>query len=740
MRKAVAYSLAAVLALSLLILPGLNGRSTVFAQAEAPRLKVVRPDNISAGAPTFTVRLEGRGFAEGAKVLFDGVALASSRISKKGKFLLAEVDASAVATPGSHTVRAVNPDGLMTEAQTLTVLARDPDLNIRLPQNSVQEDSGVIFLPFVEGQGLDDVEKVFVWGKSAEFQIGDDETIQIRIPAGMVDDPARVPVMVRDKKDNLSNTEIFFVVPRAANISNFEPDTLEVGDEATLLKVFGNFKPDAVIVVNGVPLPTEMVKQRLEATIPASFLTAPAQLTLRLLQDGIQSEDQIITVTPSEEPFIFTIAPILIRQGENRITLDIVGANFDAKSEAFIDGQEAKVRSATKRRLTVLVPKDLLNAVGTHTVQIKDKDGNLTQTTTFRVVPDVTVSTLAGDKRDGFNGATCVSPEEALFRRPRRLALGPDGLLYVTDQQNHAIRSINTTTGETCTVVGTGADGYKDSSDSPDPAVLSFPNGIAVDASGTIFITENGNNVVRRIQRNGGNVTVSTFAGGFDMITNKDTQKRLNSTRRGITGFRSSSLLDSNFRLPDDIVIAADGTIYVADAGNHVIRRVRQNSVETIAGNGVPGFADGVAENARFDTPTALALSADGRFLFVADTRNRRVRKIDLLNNRVDTFAGSGASGNADGPSAQATFNFPIGLALDSDGTLYVSEIFGNDIRRIDSVGNVSTLTGDGSKFKDGPGLEAKFNSPHGLAIDTQRGILYVADQENSRIRKITLR
>ncbi|HKP87356.1 MAG TPA: SMP-30/gluconolactonase/LRE family protein [Blastocatellia bacterium] len=740
MRKAVAYSLAAIITLSLLILPGIKGRSTVLAQSEAPRLKTVRPDKITAGAPTFTVRLEGRNFATGAKVLFDGVPLASSRVAKKGKFLLAEVDASAVASPGSHTVRAVNPDGMTTDALTLSVVAPDPELSIRLPQNSVQEDSGFVFLPFVEGQGLDKIAKVFVWGKSTEFQIVNDESIQIQIPAGMVDEPARIPVMVRDKKDNLSNTEIFFVVPRPANISNFDPETIEVGSPDTLIKVFGDFKDNAVIVVNGIPLPTTMVKQRLEATIPASFFTQPAQLTLRLDQDGIQSEDQIITVTPTDAPFIFTIAPVLIRQGENRATIDIVGANFNGKSEAFIDGEEVKIRDNTKRRLTVVVPKDLLSAVGTHTVQVKDADGNVTQTVTFRVVPDVTVSTLAGGKLVGFNSETCVSGEDALFRRPRRLALGPDGLLYVTDQQNHAIRSVNTATGETCTVAGTGVEGYKDSGDSTDPPTFSFPNGVDVDSNGVIYVTENGNNVVRRIVRTGSGVTVSTFAGSFDMITNEDTQKRLNSTRRGINGFRSSTLLDSNFRLPDDILVAPDGAIYVADAGNHVIRRIRQNVVETIAGNGVPGFADGVAENARFDTPTALEISADGRFLFVADTRNNRIRKIDLLNNRVDTFAGSGRSGNVDGPRGEASFSVPIGLALDQDGLLYVSEVGGNDIRRVDAQGNVSTLTGNGSKFKDGPGLDAKFDSPHGLAIDVQRGILYVADQENSRIRKITLR
>lgn len=740
MRKVVTYSLALSFILSLVFLPDLQKRATVHAQQAAPRLDRVQPDKISTGAPTFTMRLEGRNFADGSKILLDGVPLDSSRATKNGKLLLAEVDASVVASVGTHNVQAMNPDGTTTETLTLSVRQTDPDLIIRLPQNSAQEDSGVIFLPFVTGEGLSNIDKVFVWGKSALFAVADDRNIQIQIPAGLVNEPARIPITIRDKDDKFSNTEIFFIVPRPANISSFEPDTLEVGAGDTLLKVFGNFKPDTVIVINGTPLPTELVKKRLEATIPASLLTAPAQLTLRLDQDGIQSEDQIITVTPTDAPFVFTIAPVSIRQGEDRETIDIVGANFNGKSTVLIDGLEAKVTGNTKRRLTVRVPKELLGAVGTHTIQVKDEDGNLTATFSFNVVPDVIVSTLAGDKRDGFNTETCVAGVDALFRRPRRISLAPDGLLYVTDQQNHAIRTVNPQTGEVCTVAGTGQEGYKDTADGAGVPVFSFPNGVAVDASGTIYVTENGNNVVRRIVRTGGSVTVDTFAGVFDRITDKNRQEKLNSTRRGLTGFRSSSLLDSNFRLPDEILVAPDGMIYLADAGNHVIRRIRQNVVETIAGNGVPGFADGVAENARFNTPTSLTLSADGRFLFVADTNNHRVRKIDLLNNRVDTVAGSGAPGNEDGPRGEASFNQPIGLALDSDGTLYVSEVFGSDIRRIDPLGNVTTVAGKVSKFKDGPGLEAFFANPRGLAIDKQRGILYVADQENSRIRKVVLR
>lgn len=735
MRKAVVFSLAAIFALSLIGVP----RAVVRAQDATPTLKRVRPDQISAGAPTFTVRLEGKRFVSGAKVLFDGVALASSRVSRNGKLLLAEVDAAVVAAPGEHVVAAQNPDGMTTPARSLSVLASNADVVIRLPQNAVEEDSGATFVPFIEGSGLSNIEKVFVWGKSTDFVVTSDRKIQIAIPEGFVDDPARIPVDVRDTNGHRSNTEIFFVVPRPASISGLDPDSLTVGTEDVVLKVFGDFKDEAVIVVNGMPLATTLVKRHLEATIPASLLAQPTQLVVRLEQDGIQSENAILPVTPTDAPFIFSIGPARVRLGENRESIDIIGANFDNKTTATVDGQDAKVKIVGKRRLTVIVRSDTLSVLGPHTVQVMDKDGNPTNIVTFTVVPDVTVSTLAGDGRLGFNTETCVSGTDALFRRPRRLALAPDGLLYVTDQQNHAIRTVNPDSGEVCTVAG-GVEGYKDSADSSDPPAFSFPNGITVASDGTIYVTENGNNVVRRIRRNGSSLMVDTFAGLFDMITNPDRQKQFNSTREGIDGFRNGGLLDATFSLPDDILIAPDGTIYLADAGNNAIRRIRQNVVDTVAGNGVPGFADGVAGNARFNTPTGLALSPDARFLYVADTNNHRVRRIDLLTQQVDTIAGNGASDYVDGPSGEASFNQPIGLAVDGDGSVYVSEVFNNDIRLIDLQGNVTTLAGSKSKFEDGPGLTAKFDNPRGLAIDRQRGILYVADQENSRIRKLVLR
>jgi sugar lactone lactonase YvrE len=743
MRKLAACSLAIILPLSLIFLPGLSNWSIVSAQSGAPEIKRLGPNVITAGTRTFTIRLQGRGFAKDANVLFDGVALASPRVFSKGKLLLAEVNASLIASPGNHTVRAANPDGMTSAAETLTVQAKDPNLTIQLDGNAAQEGTGLILLPTILTDAFAKGSDILVWGKGSsvtDSKFG----VDIEISDTFTENPAEIPITLRDKDGHISNTEIFFVVPRPVKISGVDPDTLEVGTDDVPLAVTGNFKPGAVIVLNDVALPTTVGKNdRLEATIPGSLRSQPAQLVVRVEQDGIQSQDQIIPVTPTTGPFIFTIAPIQIRVGEHKPSIDVIGANFQGNTRALVDGQETTIRSSTKRRLTVAIPADL--AVGSHAIQVMDKDGNATSSFSFAVVTDVTVTTVAGTGRGGFD-LGCVSNDAARFLRPRRITFGPDGLLYVTDQQNNAIRTVDLMALQTCTLAGTGDEGYNDSGNALGvPPTFSFPNGVAVDATGTVYVTENGNSVVRRIRRSGAGVTVDTFAGTFREITDKTIQKRINGTRAGIASYRDAGLLDSAFRTPDDILIAPDGSIYIADAGNHAIRRITRQGglsvVETIAGNGVPGFADGAAEHARFDTPTALAPSLDGNSLYVADTNNDRVRRIDLVSRRVSTIAGGGDPAAPDGPRGEAAFFRPIGLAVDATGVIYVSEFGASDIRRIDPAGNVTTLAGGGGgKLRNGSGILAKFNQPRGLAIDRQRGILYVADYENFVIRAVALR
>ncbi|HYP29765.1 MAG TPA: SMP-30/gluconolactonase/LRE family protein [Blastocatellia bacterium] len=755
MRKVIAYTLTVALALSWVLLPGQAGYYAVQAQQATPVANRISPATVTAGGATFTVRIEGANFAQGARVLLDGVPLESSRANRKGKLLLAEIDSSVIANTGTHTIQAVNPGGAPTAPLTLTVVQPDSELQLRLQGNAVEEDIGQTLLVEARGDDFGPNTTVLIWGRTqAVTNVLNESRLTFEIPKKFTTEPGRIPIIVRRGEGRLSNLDVFFVVPAPARLSDISPASVEVDDEEFELRLTGeNFKPDAKILIkkaNGEITVLETTRQRegrLDATVPASFRSSPGQLIIRVEQDGVQSADEILTVSPDTEPFIFTVAPNKVRVGEDKETIDIVGANLGSKDVVLIDGEVATVKNESQGRITLVLRDEILASVGTHNIQVRDKDGNLSNIASFQVVPDVSVTTVAGADREGFNpDAECVSLEDARFRRPRRMAIGPDGRLYLTDQQNHVIRAIDFDTNQVCTIAGTGLPGYSDSGNAAGfEPTFSFPNGIAVDNDGVIYVTENGNNVIRRVVVNGDEVTVDTFAGTANAITDRGKQRRLNSTLVGLNGFRDGEARDSAFRLPDDIIIAPDGSFYVADPINHSIRHIIRNGndviVETIAGTGVPGFADGVTESARFNTPTALALSLDGNFLFVADTGNHRIRVVNLQTRRVETFAGSGRTTGDDGPAGQASFIRPIGLAMDSDGVLYVSEVGGSRIRRVDPDGNVTTLAGGSRiKFRDGTGARATFNELRGLAIDRQRGILYVADYENFRIRRIALR
>jgi sugar lactone lactonase YvrE len=237
--------------------------------------------------------------------------------------------------------------------------------------------------------------------------------------------------------------------------------------------------------------------------------------------------------------------------------------------------------------------------------------------------------------------------------------------------------------------------------------------GIDVDASGNLYVTDNYNYRIRKITPAG---VVSTFAG------------------IGTNGSADGSSATAQFSLPNDLAIAADGTIYVADWNNHRIRKIAPatGQVTTVAGS-TSGFADGVGTAAKFYHPYGIAVDAAGT-IFVADGFNNRIRKINPETRAVTTFAGSSSAGNTDGTGTAAQFSNPLALTFDATGNLFVSS--GYRIRKITPAGVVTTVAGSTSGYADGIGSAAKFNSPYGLAFDKE-GKLFVADNSNNRIRKV---
>jgi sugar lactone lactonase YvrE len=190
------------------------------------------------------------------------------------------------------------------------------------------------------------------------------------------------------------------------------------------------------------------------------------------------------------------------------------------------------------------------------------------------------------------------------------------------------------------------------------------------------------------------------------------------------------------FQFPTGVAVDAAGTVYVADQENNAIRKISPDGlVTTLAGGVSEGAADGVGLEASFSKPAGLAVDAQGT-VYVADQNNHKIRKI-TADGVVTTLAGRGI-GAANGVGASASFNYPAAVAIDAQGAVFVADRFNHQIRRITAGGVVSTLAGSGRRGDlDGPGRVARFSYPTGIAVDAS-GIVYVADQENHRIRRIT--
>lgn len=325
-------------------------------------------------------------------------------------------------------------------------------------------------------------------------------------------------------------------------------------------------------------------------------------------------------------------------------------------------------------------------------------------------------SRLAGPPQGA--GAVDGPSADARFLGPTGVAVDATGNFYVSDGGNNTVRRI-TPGGEVTTFAGSAAEsGSQDGHRTV--ARFKFPGGIAVDAAGNIYLADRGNFTIRKISTDG---QVTTLAG-----------------MAGQSGSDDGEGAAARFQDPTGVAISRSGNLFVTDSRDYTVRKVTPTgSVTTFAG--MPGqsvHADGTGNSARFRTPRGIVVDADDN-IFVADYGSNTIRKI-TPTAVVTTFVGSpGVEGNADGTSTQARFSGPMGLSVGPSGSLLVVDFLNHTIRKITSAGVVSTLAGSIGQagWEDGVGAAARFSAPQGVTMDTA-GNAYVGDSGNNAIRKIT--
>ena len=338
-----------------------------------------------------------------------------------------------------------------------------------------------------------------------------------------------------------------------------------------------------------------------------------------------------------------------------------------------------------------------------------------------RIDAEGVITTIGGTGERGFGGDGGPATE-AQFNFPTGLAVDGSGNLYVADTGNTRIRRIDAE-GVITTIAGTGERGFGGDGGPATEAQLSSPFGLAVDGSGNLYVADTNNHRIRRIDAEG---VITTIAG----------------TGEGGAGGDGGPATEAQFSSPYGLAVDGSGNLYVADLSNHRIRRIdAEGVITTIGGTGERGFGGdgGPATEAQFNFPTGLAVDGSGN-LYVADTGNTRIRRIDA-EGVITTIAGTGERGfgGDGGPATEAQFAWPTGLALDGSGNLYVADSGDNRVRRIDAEGVITTFAGTGKYGfggDGGPATEAQFSWPWQLALDGS-GNLYVADHDNSRIRRI---
>jgi DNA-binding beta-propeller fold protein YncE len=307
-----------------------------------------------------------------------------------------------------------------------------------------------------------------------------------------------------------------------------------------------------------------------------------------------------------------------------------------------------------------------------------------------------------------------------------------DGKVYVSNSGANIIATIS---GGTTTVFAGSLSAYGEHGDGGQASAASLyhPGGSAVDATGDVFIADSGDNVIREV----------TPAGIIKRIAGLG--------HAGPFGFPASA---SSLDHPQNVAVNAQGDVFIADTyNNRVLKVTPSGQVTAVAGDGSAGYSgDGrLATFAKLNEPTGVAVDAQGN-LYVADSANNVIRRVDAGTGIITTVAGDYAADKADGglggfsgdggPATSAQLNAPQGVAVDGAGDLFIADTFNNAIREVTPAGTITTVVNSsahpGGESNGAAATASKLNTPYGVAVDPSTGDLYIADTNNSKIAEVT--
>ncbi len=591
----------------------------------------------------------------------------------------------------------------------------------------------------LQSLGMLAVEMVGASGETLQIASGITASIKIEIPSLLVANaPSEIPLWYLDEQTGIWKQEGIAIkngTTYSGSVKHFSFWNADIAAanmvflEMTIKDIGGHPLPHTLVEIKADSMGTNWSYPSFGYTDAAGYVSGlvPAGLALTL---SVKNECYSTACTKQINPLSQNTNLGTINVNVNAYEITINGSVKNCSGQpvtngwvdVFLDNKSYKANISGNGIFNIsvlhclnnltLIANDIAGGKSGNPVQFiigVDSVSNLTLTACDVPLVVYMVSTLAGSDTGYVDGTGAT----AKFYFPEHVVVDAAGNVIVSDVVNNRIRKV-TTSGIVTTIAGDGTQGFADGIGTS--TKFYYPGGLAIDASGNIIVADVGNSRIRKISPSG---VVTTIAGN------------------GTFGYADGVGTSAVFSGPEDVAIDISGNIYVADYNNHRIRKISPAAVvTTIAGDGIPGYVDGPAATARFNYPMGVAIDTAGNII-VTDFSNYRVRKISTTGI-VSTIAGNGTTPHADGIGTAAGFSSTDGVRTDNNGNIYVAEYSANCIRKISPTSVVTTIAGSPtSGSADGIGSVAQFFGPKGIAT-TPSGIIYVADRNNCRIRKLT--